>query len=206
VSPAATPTIATWLEVYNAFDAAKLASILTRTVDPEEPAELAGYKALHGTCTSFKPIVAAGGGSASYAFTCEHGTLELDVNFGAGGKIAGFAGRSKSVKPPASVGKLFATALALHMNPTWNAAAYAQVFPKKQIPEAQARAFAANLRTQFGTCKAGAFGHELFSWTLELVCPKGGPLVLSIQLKDDELIGIQFRPPLGATPTRCPTR
>jgi hypothetical protein len=128
------------------------------------------------------------------------------VNLGAAGKIAGFAGRSKGVKPPANVGKLFATALSLHMNPTWSSAAYAQVFPKKQIPEAQARAFAANLRTQFGTCKVGAFGHVLFSWTLELVCTKGGPLELSIQLKDDELIGIQFHPPQGTTPARCPTR
>jgi len=206
VSPAVTPVMTKWLEVYNAFDEAKLASILTRSVDPAEPAELAGYKALHGTCTSFRLVKTGATGSASFAFTCEHGTFELDVNLAAGGKISGFVGRSISVTPPAKVGKLFATAVALHMNPTWNPAAYAEVFPNKQIPEAQARAVAASLHAQFGTCKAGAFGHELFSWTLDLVCAKGGPLVLAIQLKDDELIGIRFRSPQSATPSRCPTR
>ena len=173
---------------------------------PSEPAELAGYKALHGSCTSFKPVKTIANSSASFAFACERGTFQLDVNIGAGGKLGGFTGRSMGVTPPAKIGKLFATALALHMNPTWNAATYAEVFPKKQIPEPQARAFAAKLRSQFGTCKAAAFGHELFSWTLDLVCTKNGPLVLAIQLKDDEPIGIQFRPPQRAASSRCPTR
>jgi len=205
-SPAFTPVLTTFLEVYNSFDEAKLGSILGRPVDPREPDELAGYKALHGTCTSFKPTKVRASNSATFAFTCERGQLELDAELDGTGKMTGFLGRSPNLTPPASVSKIFATALALHMSPKWSETGYAQVFPKKQIPEAQARAFAANLRGQFGTCKAGAFMHEAFDWSLELICSKGGPLELSIQLKGDELVGIQFHPPQGSEQRRCPTR
>ena len=59
-----------FLDVYNAFDEAKLAAILARPVDPREHDELAGYKALHGTCTAFKQTKALpemGPGSRSRA-------------------------------------------------------------------------------------------------------------------------------------------
>jgi CubicO group peptidase (beta-lactamase class C family) len=204
-SPAFAPVMAKFLEVYNSFDEAKLASILGRPIDPREHDELAAYKALHGTCTGFKPTKVTANNAARFAFACERGQLEIEANLDGTGKIVGFIGRSSGATPPASVAKIFATALALHINPTWSEAAYKLVFPKKQIPEAQARAFAANLRTQFGTCKAGTFVHEGFDWTLELVC-KGGPLALSIQLKNDQIDGIQFHPPQGDGPKRCPTR
>lgn len=80
------------------------------------------------------------------------------------------------------------------------------MFSKQQIPEAEARAFAANLRTQFGTCKLGAFTHEGFGWTTDLECSKGPPMELSIQFDPHgDLEGIQFHPPAGQGPQRCLT-
>jgi hypothetical protein len=114
---------------------------------------------------------------------------------------------SPGITPPANVSKLFAAAVGLHLNPTWSDADYKRVFPKKQIPESQARAFAANLRVQFGTCKPGAFTHEGAGWTLDLKCSKGGAMALSIQLdKQGELEGIQFHPPATAEQQRCPMK
>jgi hypothetical protein len=203
-----TPALTTFLEVYNDFDATKLASILGRPMDPREPEELAGYKALHGTCTAFAPVKMLANGAARFAFTCERGHFELDVAFDGTGKIGGFIGRSSGVAPPPAVRTLFLNALALHINNRrWNAATYKRVFPKHQIPEAQARGVAAKLRTQFGTCRTGAFRHEGFGWTLALACSKGGPLELSIQFDPHgDLQGIQFHPPMDSEPPRCPLK
>jgi CubicO group peptidase (beta-lactamase class C family) len=207
VSDAFRPVMTTFLEVYNSFDATKLAAILSRPVDPREHDELAGYKALHGTCTAFKQTKLLAGQVARFALTCERGTFEVDANFNAAGKLDGFLGRSPGITPPDNVAKFFAAALALHVNSAWSDATYKQVFPKKQIPEAQARAVAASLHTQFGTCKPNGFTHEGFGWTLDLKCSKGGPMALSIQFdKHDDLENIQFHPPPGAEPSRCPTR
>jgi hypothetical protein len=207
ISDAFTPTMKTFLEVYNDFDKAKLQAILARPVDPREPEELAGYKALHGTCTAVKPTKMLANGVARFAFTCERGTLELDANFEGAGKLGGFIGRSPGVTPPANVAKIFTAALALHLNPTWSAANYNLVFPKKQIPEDRARSVAASLRTQFGTCKPNGFTHEGFGWNLDLKCSKAGAMALSIQFDTHgDLEGIQFHPPAGQEPQRCPTR
>jgi CubicO group peptidase (beta-lactamase class C family) len=200
------PMMSTFLEVYNNFDAAKLATILDRPVDPREPEELAGYKALHGTCTAIKRTRMVPSGER-FALTCERGHFELDVNFGAGGKLGGFIGRSPGVTPPANVGKLFDAALALHLNQTWSTANYNRVFTKKLIPEAEVRAFAAGLRAQLGTCKPAGFMHEGLGWTLDLKCTKGSPVALSIQLdQHGDLDGITWHPPMGAEPPRCPTK
>jgi CubicO group peptidase (beta-lactamase class C family) len=207
ISDAFNPAMKTFLDVYNKFDEAKLQSILSRPIDPREHDELAGYKALHGTCTAFTPTKMLPGGVARFAFTCERGALEIDANFDGAGKIGGFIGRSPGVTPPANVTKIFTAALALHMNAPWSDATYKLVFPKKQIPEAQARAVAASLRTQFGTCKPGAFTHEGFGWNVDLTCSKGGPVALSIQFDPHgDLEGIQFHPPAGREPQRCATR
>jgi CubicO group peptidase (beta-lactamase class C family) len=206
-SEAFTSVMTTFLAIYNTFDEAKLVAILDRPMDPREPDELAGYKALHGTCTAFKQTKLLPGGAARFAFTCERGQFEVDVNFDAAGKLGGFIGRSPGITPPANVSKLFAAAVGLHLNPTWSDADYKRVFPKKQIPEAQARTVAAQLRAQLGSCKSGAFTHEGTDWTLDLKCSKGGPIALSIQLdKQGELQGIQFHPPAGAEQQRCPMK
>ncbi len=206
ISDAFTPAMKTFLEVYNELDKAKLQAILARPIDPREPDELASYKALHGTCTSFTATKMVADRVARFAFTCERGALEIDANFDAAGKIAGFIGRSPGMVPPANVAKIFTAALGLHLG-AWSAAAYKLVFPKKQIPEAQARVVAASLRTQFGTCKPGGFTHEGFGWTVDLKCSKGGPMALSIQFDTHgDLEGIQFHPPAGHEPQRCPTR
>jgi hypothetical protein len=206
VSNASAPVMTTFLEVYNNFDETKLASILARPVDPREHEELSGYKALHGTCTSFKQIKALPDQGARFSFTCERGQFELDVNF-AGGKIGGFLGRSPGNAPPASFAKIFDAAVALHLNAPWSDATYKLVFPKKQIPEAQARVVAADLHKQFGPCKVGKFSHEGFGWSVDLACAKGKALMLSIQFDPHgELDSIQFHPPDGVAPQRCPTK
>ncbi len=208
LSDAFVPVMTRFLDVYNAFDAAKLAAILGRPIDPREPDELAGYKALHGTCSAVTPTKLLAGGQVSrFAFTCERGQFEVDANFDSAGKLAGFVGRSLGATPPESVAKIFAAAIALHVSSAWSAANYKIVFPKQQIPEAQARTVAATLKAQLGTCKPGAFTHEGFGWNLELKCSKGPPTVLSIQFeKPGELTGIQFHPPAGDDQPRCPAR
>jgi CubicO group peptidase (beta-lactamase class C family) len=207
ISDAFTPAMKAFLEVYNEFDAAKLQSILSRPIDPREREELAGYKALHGTCTGFKATKMVMDRVARFAFTCERGNLEIDTNFDGAGKIAGFIGRSPGIAPPANVAKIFTSALSLHLNAAWSDAAYKVVFPKKQIPEPQARAVATSLKTQYGTCKPGGFTHEGFGWTVDLACSKGGPMALSIQFDSHgDLEGIQFHPPAGQERQRCPKR
>ncbi|HET9987426.1 MAG TPA: serine hydrolase domain-containing protein, partial [Kofleriaceae bacterium] len=206
VTDAFTPVMTKFLDVYNAFDEAKLAAILARPVDPREHEELAGYKALHGSCTAFKQSKALPNNGARFAFTCERGQFEVDVNF-AGGKIGGFLGRSPGLAPPANVAKLFTAAVALHLNGPWSDATYKQVFPNKQIPEAQAREVAKDLHAQFGPCKLGRFTHEGFGWAVDLACSKGKALTLSIQFDPHgDLQGIQFHPPEGVAPQRCPTK
>jgi hypothetical protein len=161
----------------------------------------------HRGCTAFKQTKLLPGGATRFAFTCEHGPFEVDVNFDAAGRLGGFTGRSPGSTPPASVSKLFAAAVKLHFDPTWSDADYKRVFPKKQIPEAQERAFATQLQAQFGTCKPGAFIQEGTGWTLDLKCSKGGAIALSIQLdKQGELEGIQFHPPATAERQRCPMK
>ena len=207
VTDAFTPTMTTFLEVYNQFDAAKLASILGRPMDPREPDELAGYKALHGTCTAIKPTKMLANREVRFAVTCERGQFEIDTNFDGMSKLVGFRGRSRGTTPPANVAKIFDAALALHINSSWSSTTFKQVFSKKQIPEAQARAFAEKLRTQFGTCKPAELIHEGLGWSMALKCTKGGPLTLDIQLDPHgELDGIQFHPPAGVEPPRCPTK
>ena len=146
------------------------------------------------------------GGVARFTFTCEHGPLEVDVNI-ASGKIGGFIGRSPGIAPPANVTKLFTTAVGLTFNPSWSTAAYKLVFPKQQIPEAQAREVSKGLRAEFGTCKPGQYTHEGFGWTLDLACAKGGPLALSIELDPHgDLQSILFHPPPGQERQRCATK
>ena len=202
-----TAQMTTFLEVYNHFDATKLASILARPVDPREQEELAGYKALHGTCTAFEETKAQLEHGSRFAFKCERGTFEVDVDFTGAGKIGGFVGRSPGTTPPANISKFFTAALALHLNAPWSDATYKQVFAKNQIPAAQARQVAGDLKKQFGTCKPGKFSHEGFGWSVELACSKGTPLVLDIQFDPHgDLQSIQFHPPEGAAPQRCMTR
>jgi CubicO group peptidase (beta-lactamase class C family) len=204
ISDAFTPTMKTFLDVYNQFDAAKLQSILGRPIDPREQEELASYKALHGTCTAVKPTKMLPGRTERFGVTCERGQFEIDANFDGTGKIVGFVGRSPGVVPPANVAKIFNAAVALHLNGPWSAAQYKLVFPKQQIPEPQARAVSKTLHTQFGPCKPGAYTHEAFGWTLDLDCSKGGRLVLTIDFDPQgTLQGIRFHPPEGAEPQRC---
>lgn len=207
ISDAFTPAMKTFLDVYNQFDAAKLQSILGRPIDPREQDELAGYKALHGTCTALKPTKMLPGRAERFGFTCERGQFEVEANFDGAGKIVGFIGRTAGAVPPAGIAKIFNAAVALHLNAPWSAATYKLVFPKQQIPEAQARAVSTSMRAQFGTCKPGAFTHEGFGWALDLDCSKGARLVLSIEFdKQGTLQNILFHPPDGAEPQRCSKR
>ncbi|HEX4451050.1 MAG TPA: serine hydrolase domain-containing protein [Kofleriaceae bacterium] len=199
-----TAAMTAFLDAYNTQDKAKLAAALARPPDPGEPAELAGYKAMHGACSAFK-LTSVVNNALQFAMTCEHGPFELDVNM-AGDKLGGFTGRSPGTSPPETIRKIFQAAIALQTGPTWSDAMYKLVFPKQQIPEAQARAVAVNLHNQLGTCKAGTFTQDGTGWDLDLVCTKGDPTMLSIYFDaHGDLDGILFRPAAGATASRCPT-
>ena len=124
-----TPIMTAFLDVYNAFDKAKLAAILARPVDPREPDELAGYKALHGKCTAFALNKVTDRGALDFAMTCEHGPFDFELNL-AGGKLGGFTGISRGVTPPDNIKKLIAAAIALQFDPKWSEASYMLVFPK----------------------------------------------------------------------------
>lgn len=206
LSDAFTPVMTKFLDVYNQFDQGKLQAILGRPMDPIEPDELAGYKALHGNCTAVKPTKMLTDRGVRYAFTCERGQFEVDANFDSAGKIVGFLGRSRGVTPPANLAKILNAAVALHLNAPWSHATYKLVFPKQQIPEPQSRTVSTAMRAQFGTCKPGAFAHEGFAWTLDLDCSKGAHVMLAIEFaKDGTLERINFRP-AGDEPARCTER
>jgi CubicO group peptidase (beta-lactamase class C family) len=206
LSDAFTPVMTKFLDVYNQFDQGKLQAILGRPMDPIEPDELAGYKALHGNCTAVKPTKMLNDRGARFAFTCERGQFEVDANFDSAGKLVGFLGRSRGVTPPANLAKILKAAVTLHLSAPWNHATYKLVFPKQQIPEDRARTVSTAMRAQFGTCKPGAFAHEGFAWTLDLDCSKGAHVVLAIEFaKDGSLERINFRP-AGDEPARCTER
>lgn len=199
-----TPVMTAFLDVYNKFDRDKLVSILARPLDPREPDELAGYKALHGNCTAFKLTKVGQNNALEFAMTCEHGPFELEVNL-SGDKLGGFTGRSPGVAPPDKIKKLIAAAIALHLDPVWSESNYKLLFPKQLISEAMSRTASTQLRSEFGTCKQRAVTSDGTGWSVELDCSKG-PLTLSIHLDAHDVIeGIGFHPPQG-TETRCPTR
>ena len=199
-----TPLMTAFLDVYNQFDRAKLASILARPMDPSEPDELAGYKALHGACTAFKLTRMGEANALEFAMTCEHGPFELEINMN-GDKLGGFTGRSPGIAPSEKIKKLIAAAIALHLDPVWSAANYKLVFPKQLIPESMARGMATRLRSEFGTCKQRSVVSDGTGWLVELDCSKTRALTLWIHLDHDAIDGLRFRPPQG-TDARCPTR
>jgi CubicO group peptidase (beta-lactamase class C family) len=202
-----TPLMTAFLDVYNNFDHDKLASILARPMDPREPDELAGYKALHGRCTAFKLTRVTREGKRNaleFAMTCEHGPFELELNVD-GDKLGGFTGRSPGIAAPDKIKKLIAAALAVYSDPVWSASNYKLVFPKQPVPEPMARRIATRLRSEFGTCKQRSVVSDGTGWMVELDCSKGRGLTLSIHFDHDVIDDIVFRAPQGIK-TRCPTR
>jgi len=199
-----TPLMTAFLDVYNKFDRDKLVSILARPIDPGEPDELAGYKAVHGACTAFKLTKLGEDHALEFAMTCEHGPFELEINLH-GDKLGGFTGRSPGIAPPEKIKKLIAAAIALHLDPVWSASNYQLVFPKQQIPESMARGTATRLRSEFGTCKQRSVVSDGGGWMVELECSKRRALTLLIHVDHGVIDRIGFRPPQGAE-TRCPTR
>jgi len=198
-----TATMTAFLGVYNAFDKDKLAAILARPVDPREPAELAGYKAQHGTCTAFKLAKVVEGGALDFAMTCDHGPFDFEMSFH-GDKIGGFTGRSPGATPPDKIKKLIAAAIALNFDTTWSDANYKLVFPTQLLSAARVREAATHLRSEFGACKQTAVTQEGMGWSVDLACSKGSALTLSLSLDaHDAIEGIFFRPPPGTTPQRC---
>ena len=198
-----TPVMTAFLGVYNAFDKDKLAAILARPVDPREPDELAGYKALHGACTAFTLNKVTQQGALQFAMTCEHGAFDFEVNL-AGDKIGGFIGRTHGVTPPDNIKKLLATAIALHFDPKWSEASYKLLFPQRMIPEDRARTVATQLQAEYGSCKQASVIKEGLGWAVDLACSKGGPLTLSIDVDAHGVLdGIFFHSPPGAGPSRC---
>jgi CubicO group peptidase (beta-lactamase class C family) len=200
-----TPVMTAFLDAYNTQDKDKLAAALARPIDPREPDEIAGYKAMHGACSAFK-LTEVVGSSLRFAMTCEHGPFELDINM-AGDKLGGFTGRSPGVVPTGDVKKLIAAAVAVHLDPAWSEASYKLAFPKHLLSEDRVKGMQVNLRAAFGTCKPTTTVQEGLGWRVELACSKGGKLDVTIHLgKDGAIDGIFFQPAQGSAPPRCPVK
>jgi hypothetical protein len=71
-----------------------------------ERAELAGYKALHGTCRSATPTDAISPSTARFQVDCERGAFELDISISSKtGLITGFHGTSREIAAPPALRK-----------------------------------------------------------------------------------------------------
>ncbi|HEY1548964.1 MAG TPA: serine hydrolase domain-containing protein [Kofleriaceae bacterium] len=200
-----TPVMTAFLDAYNTQDKAKLAAVIARPLDPREPDEIAGYKAMHGACSAFKLTGVVNNG-LRFAMTCEHGPFELDINT-VGDKLRGFTGRTPGASPTGDAKKVIAAALAIYSDPAWSDANYKLAFPKHQLAEDRVKGMRANLRADFGTCKPTSTTQEGLGWSIELTCAKGAKLDVSIQLDKNNVIdNIFFRPARGTEPPRCPTK
>lgn len=80
-----------FLAIYNHWDEPALQALLSRPMEPSEPAEIAGYLAKHGACTGFALAEMLAPRRARYALTCERGPLAMTLSIDASG-VTGFDG------------------------------------------------------------------------------------------------------------------
>jgi CubicO group peptidase (beta-lactamase class C family) len=201
-SPAVTDAMTRLLTVYHQWDEAKLASMLSRPVHPDEQRELATYHQLHGACTSFEPKDAASGMAGTFVLKCERGVFELEVSIGGKGLIDGFAGSSRDIKAPPELAKAAEAVVALHRK--WDDKIFAKHLAKGPVPAAQAKKMVEDFRARHGDCKIAGTLHHLFDWGFALTCKKEN-VELWVQTVPGDLTqftGLQLRPPRDAT-KRC---
>jgi len=177
LSPAFASAMTAWLDVYNTWNEAAFAAVLARPPDPSEPAELAGYKQLHGACTSFAPLEVISPQRARLQLACERGPLELDVTLATSGRIRGFAGTSRVAHVPAELRNVADGLVAL--TSAWDDAVFKRVFKSSSKPRAAAKAYFDDVRVAHGACKLAAAIHRT-DWSLELACERGGGVEIAL--------------------------
>lgn len=157
------------LAVYNHWDEAALAALLSRPIDPREHEELDGYRQLHGACTGFAVKEARSPTDATFAMTCERGRFELGANR-IGGKLAGFAGISHDVPVPPEVPK--AVSVAMQLLARWDEAAFARAFANPKAIHDQIKQSSTFIGDDAGTCKPGEIAHEILGWGFDATCQR----------------------------------
>jgi CubicO group peptidase (beta-lactamase class C family) len=187
-----------FLAVYNQWDEAAYKAMLdpNRRPIPEEQAELAGYKALHGTCKSMSIVDVQAASSVRFAMQCERGKLEMDMFVKTeSGLIDGFVGTSRGVAAPPELAKMGEAVASLVAK--WDERVYKKHLTKSGPPRDEGKTMFAELRELHGSCKVREAVHVGFDWNVMLSCDRGGELEVSLT------------PKLGVQPVRkgpCPVR
>ncbi len=187
-SPAFAPVMKKFLDVQNRWDPELYRSMLTAHREPvevEEKAELAGYRAIHGTCRGFAPHAVKSARAAVFTLECERGVLEMNVELGADGLIESFTGTSREVPVPPELLRVVEPLVGLVK--TWNPAVYDQHLARTSVPRAEAARAFEDLRATHGACTARSLSPAGATRKLALTCEKGGDLMLTLAL--DEAAG-----------------
>ena len=158
-----------FLTAYNAPSDATLRDMLAREPDPRELDELAGYKRLHGACSSFAFARATTPTDATFALTCERGRFEVEAQL-VRGKLGGFTGISHGVEIPPLVKTLASDALSLIDK--WNAGVFTHTFADPKVAPA-IKAGSAQLHARLGSCHIGELVHEAQGWGIDATCDHG---------------------------------
>jgi CubicO group peptidase (beta-lactamase class C family) len=206
VSPAFAPVMAKFLDVYNAWDAAKYRAMLTagrRPIESEEQAELAGYKKLHGACKGFAPLEAEGN-TAIFRMDCEHGTLRMEVSLGSDGLIAGFAGRSSDLPVPPEMRKAADRVVGLVKK--WDDAVFKKHLSKTKRPREEAVKLFDELRAAHGTCGVKSLTNVVFDQRIVVACERGGDLTLTVQMDPKDADAVTSYAFEAASQGTCPVR
>ena len=170
-----------FVAVYNQWDEAAFKALLDpkRAPLPEEQGELAGYKALHGTCTSFAPSEVRSSHEARYAVQCERGRLEVTLLLAAEGSgVDGFFGVSRGIPAPAALANTGAAVATLVAK--WDERVYKAHLASARQPRAEIKAMFDGARGAHGSCKVREPVHDGLDWYFELACERGGGLELVV--------------------------
>lgn len=182
--PAFAPALARLLAVYETWNEDAYKAMLSPDRPPNltesERRELAGYHALHGTCTGYEPIEVMNLRAARLALRCERGALAMELSIDSKGLITGFSGTSREVPPPPAVA-LAAGRLAGLVG-TWDEGVYRKLFePTPGQTKAERTAFFAGLRASHGACTVEGYTRTEETETFSLSCQRGGDLALVVK-------------------------
>jgi len=136
-------------------------------------------------------------------FTCERGTLTMDVSFGSDDKVRGFQGTSRGIAAPPA--RREAALRVTQLLTAWDAKAYRRHFAKHAPDAAKAEALFARIRRAHGVCRVKDFEQDPAESWFVLSCEHMGDLALSVEVdeKDASLVKSHTVVPLvrGACPT-----
>jgi CubicO group peptidase (beta-lactamase class C family) len=204
-SAALDPAMTDFLAVYNNWDDKGYVAMLDpdRGPSPVEKDELAGYKALHGTCSTYKVKDANSATEAVFDVSCERGSFEvLLIVSPKSGKITGFVGTSRNVTAPAPL--LARAKDVAKLIGKFDAKAAAKLFAHTKLPADRIKTTTEGLHAGHGACQVKGPVHNGFDWIVELTCERGGDLGMNLQLDaKNNITGIRIAP---ANNGPCPTR